>query len=84
VTSVVVVKKKKKGLQQKPLFVVISKAAIKTATKRNLLKRQIKAITRPFLLSNRKSDICIIVKKGADVVSFENLKKEVLQTIEEK
>jgi len=84
VTSIVVVKKKKRGLQKKPLFIIISKAAVKTATKRNLLKRQIKAITHPFLFSNRRSDFCIIVKKGADMVSFENLKREVLQTIEKK
>lgn len=33
---------------------------------------------RPFLLE-RKNDFYIIVKKGANVVSFENLEKEITQ-----
>ncbi len=75
---VVVFKKRKIGVQKKPLFILVGKASIKSAAKRNLVRRRIKAIMRPFLLE-RKNDFYIIVKKGANVVSFENLEKEITQ-----
>ena len=74
----VIVKKRKSGLQKKPLFIVIRTADVRGASKRNLLKRRIRTIVRLWL-KNKKSinDYTVIVKKGGDVLSFEEIKKNI-------
>lgn len=79
--SFVVLKKKPSGSQKKPLFIVVKKTEYKKATERNLIKRRVRAITKPFLGKERKYDYCVIVKSGANVVSFQELKKEILRQL---
>ncbi|MEW6617461.1 MAG: ribonuclease P protein component [Patescibacteria group bacterium] len=76
--SFFIVKKNKSGSQKKPLFIVIRAADIQTAVKRNVLKRQIRTIVQ----RNKKNttsgyDYKIIVKKGGDMLSFEQIKREI-------
>jgi ribonuclease P protein component len=69
-----VIKKKKGGSQKKPLFIVVKATEIKQASKRNLLRRRIKSV---FNNGKRENDYIVIAKKGADMVSFEQIKKEI-------
>gem|GEM_PF-2529209 len=76
--SFFIVKKNESGSQKKPLFIVIRAADIQMAAKRNKLKRQIRVIVQ----RNKKNTISehnykIIVKKGGDVLSFEQIKEEI-------
>lgn len=76
----IVVKKVKKEIQEKSLFIAVSKAAVPSAVKRNLLKRRIRAIIRPFV-ERGGNNFFVVVKKGADMVSFEDLKREIVKAI---
>ncbi len=76
--SFFVVNKKRGGSQKKPLFIVVRAADVRAATKRNTLKRRIRVIVE----TNKKNkqiahDYKIIVKKGGDMLSFEEIKKEI-------
>lgn len=80
--SFVVVKKKPGGSQEKPLFIVLKKAEYKKATKRNLIRRRIKSIMNPLVAKREKNNhYCVIVKPGADMVSFQELKNEILRQL---
>lgn len=63
--------------QQKSMFsFVISRKVMKSATKRNLLKRQGRHIIREKI---KKPYVGIFfIKKGADTLSFEELKEKIL------
>jgi len=76
--SFFIVKKSKSGSQKKPLFIIMRAADVRVATKRNTLKRRIRMIVQ----KNKKTispthDYKIIVKKGGDVLSFEQIKREI-------
>lgn len=76
--SFFIVKKNKGGSQKKPLFIVIRAADVRTAAKRNVLKRQIRTIIRTDKKNTPDThDYKIIVKKGGDVLSFEQIKEEI-------
>jgi len=73
--SFFIVKKNKSGSQKKPLFIIVRAADVKTAAKRNKLKRQIRVIIQKNTTS--EYNYKIIVKKGGDVLSFEQIRREI-------
>lgn len=77
----VVIKKKPSGSQKKPLFIVIKKTEYKKATERNLIKRRIRSVMNPFTKKQKRNDYCVIVKPGVNVVSFQELKNEMLRQL---
>lgn len=79
--SFIVIKKKPGGSQKKPLFIVIKKVEYKKATERNLIKRRIRSVINPFIKKQKGNDYCVIVKHGANVVSFQELKNEILRQL---
>lgn len=60
---------------------VIRREAIRSAVRRNLVRRRIRAIMRPILDKAGHPDYCVIVKKGADMLSFEDLTKDVFEAM---
>ncbi len=68
-----IVRKKRSGSQKNPLFIVIRASEIRGAAKRNLLKRRI----RPLFKNKKENDYMVVVKKGADMVSFDEMKKNI-------
>jgi len=81
--SLVAIRRKKSGSQKKPLFIVISKACIKSAAKRNLVRRRVRAIMRS-IVGRESADYCVVVRKGADVVSFEDLRRDVSDALRQR
>lgn len=73
--SFFIVKKNKSGSQKKPLFIVMRAADVQTATKRNKLKRQIRVIVQKNIIPEH--NYRIIVKKGGDMLSFEQIRREI-------
>lgn len=69
-----------KGLSRP--VIVISKKVSKKATGRNLLRRRIRAIVRPFAAEN--SSFFIIAKPGALDLSFKELQNEIESQIRKK
>ncbi|MDP1706639.1 MAG: ribonuclease P protein component [bacterium] len=57
------------------LTIVVSAKFFKKAVVRNLLKRRVRAISRPFL-KEFSSGILVRVSPGADQASFNDLKEE--------
>jgi ribonuclease P protein component len=54
------------------LEIVIGKKNIKKSVTRNLIKRRLRAILRPYLAADKK--IVVVVGPGADILSFAELK----------
>ncbi len=62
--------------------IVVSKKIAKKATDRNLLRRRIRAIVRPFAAGN--SSFFIIAKPGVLDLSFKELQNEIESQIRNK
>lgn len=83
--NTLVVKKRKSGSQKKPLFIVIRTADVRGASKRNVLKRRIRAIVQSWLKNKTPTnDYTVIVKKGGNVLSFEEIKKDIESQLEKR
>ena len=76
--SFFIVKKRKSGKQKKPLFIIVRAADVRGASRRNMIKRKIRAIIQTWSKENGfLYDYTVIVKKGGDVLSFEEIKKDI-------
>lgn len=71
-----IIKTRPFGTQKNPLIVTVSKKTAKRAVDRNLIKRRIRAIMRPYLKTPNK-DFMIIAKSGIIEVPFSELKKQI-------
>jgi ribonuclease P protein component len=80
--ALVIVKKVPKN-QGKPLKVIISKGAVKSAVGRNLLKRRIRAIMRPATAEPEDAFI-VIARPGAADLSYDELRKELIREVEKR
>ncbi len=72
------VKIKPKKSLKKPIMIIIFKNYSKKAVERNLIKRRIRAILRPFIKEN---DFLVLVKPEAKQLNFLQLKEEILRQI---
>ncbi len=73
------IKKKNKGSQKKPLFIIVSKNSFKKAVERNKVKRRIRSIIKP-LEKELRFDITIIPNKEFLEKKAEDAKKEIVYT----
>jgi len=80
--SLIIKKKPKFSNVKKSLLIVVNTKVSKKATVRNLLKRRIRAIMRPFLKNDNQNNYVIIVKPEAVKLSYQDLKKEILEKLE--
>jgi len=76
--SFFVVKQGPRG--SKGFTLVLGKAVAKRATERNLLKRRIRAVLRP-IVGDARSGFVIIVRPGANHLTFEQIKEELTRAI---
>jgi len=60
--------------------IVLGKSVVKKAAHRNLLKRRIRAVLRP-IVGDARSGFVIIVRPGANHLTFEQIKEELTRTI---
>lgn len=74
--KLLVVRMRKKELEEQRATVVISKKVSKLAVTRNRLKRQVKAVLRENLADWKDYDILVFIKTGAVTVSYDALRNE--------
>ncbi|MEK7464352.1 MAG: ribonuclease P protein component [Patescibacteria group bacterium] len=75
-----ILKTRRAGSQTNTLIVVVGTSVSKKATERNLLKRRVRIIMKPYLVANRH-DFTIILTKEALKRTFNDLKKEIIEQI---
>jgi len=78
--SIIVIKQKLKTLEKKRLVIIIGKRVSKKAVRRNKLRRRIRAIMQ-LAMKNPNKDYTVIVKPGAEDLTYPELKEEIKHQI---
>jgi ribonuclease P protein component len=75
-----IIKTRPAGRRKEPVTVVVSKSVFKKAVERNLFKRRARSILTP-LSKKLKADFWVIAKPSAAILSFSELKAEIMDQI---